>query len=208
MHGQISIWKNELVTPEQALVKADNPFTRKHAEVYVDYQARLAKAGAMDFDDLLMKTVQLFREYPEVLAHYQQRFQHVLVDEYQDTNMAQNEIALSLAAQSGQVTIVGDGDQCLPPGTMVTTPSGLVAIEDLVVGNEVVGTGGAACVEPGVVRHVQVGHYKGPVVTVTAGDVLTVRRITWCRQYSLHPLEASYLIPSRSRYQSWRASGR
>ena len=111
VHGQISIWKNELVTPAEALVKADNPFTRKHAEVYVDYQARLAKAGAMDFDDLLMKTVQLFREHPEVLAHYQQRFQHVLVDEYQDTNMAQNEIAMSLAAQSGQVTIVGDHDQ-------------------------------------------------------------------------------------------------
>lgn len=111
VHGQISIWKNELVTPAEALVKADNPFTRKHAEVYVDYQARLAKAGAMDFDDLLMKTVQLFREHPKVLAHYQQRFQHVLVDEYQDTNMAQNEIALSLAAHSGQVTIVGDGDQ-------------------------------------------------------------------------------------------------
>ena len=111
VHGQISIWKNELVTPAEALVKADNPFSRKHAEVYVDYQARLAKAGAMDFDDLLMKTVQLFREHPDVLAHYQQRFQHVLVDEYQDTNMAQNEIALSLAAQSGQVTIVGDHDQ-------------------------------------------------------------------------------------------------
>ena len=111
VHGQISIWKNELVTPAEALVKADNPFTRKHAEVYVDYQARLAKAGAMDFDDLLMKTVQLFREHPDVLAHYQQRFRHVLVDEYQDTNMAQNEIALSLAAQSGQVTIVGDHDQ-------------------------------------------------------------------------------------------------
>ena len=172
VHGQISIWKNELVTPTEALAKADNPFTRKHAEVYVDYQARLQKAGAMDFDDLLMKTVQLFREHPDVLAHYQQRFRHVLVDEYQDTNIAQNEIALSLAAQHQQVTIVGDGDQCLPPGTMVTTPSGLVAIEHLAVGDEVVGTGGAACVEPGIVRHVQAGNYKGPVVTVTAGDVV------------------------------------
>ncbi len=111
VHGQISLWKNELVTPAEAAAKADNPFTRKHAEVYADYQARLAKAGAMDFDDLLMKTVQLFREHPDVLAHYQQRFRHVLVDEYQDTNMAQNELALGLAAQSGQVTIVGDGDQ-------------------------------------------------------------------------------------------------
>ncbi|CAN5539224.1 DNA helicase PcrA [soil metagenome] len=110
-HGQISLWKNELVTPTQALAKADNPFGRKHAEIYSEYQARLQRAGAMDFDDLLMKTVQLFREHPDVLAHYQQRFQHVLVDEYQDTNMAQNELALALAAQHQQVTIVGDGDQ-------------------------------------------------------------------------------------------------
>ena len=82
VHGQISIWKNELVTPAQALVKADNPFTRKHAEVYVDYQARLAKAGAMDFDDLLMKTVQLFREHPDVLAHYQQAISNTQFDFY------------------------------------------------------------------------------------------------------------------------------
>ena len=111
VHGQISLWKNELMTPADAAASADNPFTRKHAEVYADYQARLQKAGAMDFDDLLMKTVQLFREHPDVLAHYQQRFRHVLVDEYQDTNQAQNEIALSLSAHHHQVTIVGDGDQ-------------------------------------------------------------------------------------------------
>jgi len=110
-HGQVSLWKNELVTPAMALARADNPFTRKHADIYAEYQARLRRAGAMDFDDLLMKTVQLFREHPDVLAHYQQRFQHVLVDEYQDTNMAQNELALALAAQHQQVTIVGDGDQ-------------------------------------------------------------------------------------------------
>ncbi len=172
VHGQISIWKNELMTPEQALVAANNPFSRKHAEVYRDYQARLQKAGAMDFDDLLMKTVQLFREHPEVLAHYQQRFRHVLVDEYQDTNTAQNEIALSLSAQHQQVTIVGDGDQCLPPGTLIRTPAGVTPIEKIAVGDEVLGTGGAASVEVGVVRHVQDGHYKGPVVKVTVGDVV------------------------------------
>ncbi|CAB5002880.1 MAG: AAA family ATPase [Actinobacteria bacterium] len=111
VHGQISLWKNELTTPDQAKAQADNPFTRKHAEVYADYQARLLKAGAMDFDDLLMKTVQLFREHGEVLAHYQQRFKYVLIDEYQDTNTAQNEIALSLSKGHQQITIVGDGDQ-------------------------------------------------------------------------------------------------
>ncbi|MGZ4738163.1 MAG: ATP-dependent helicase [Ilumatobacteraceae bacterium] len=110
-HAQISLWKNELITPQQAVERATNIFERKHADIYVEYQARLLKAGAMDFDDLLMKTVELFRTHPDVLAHYQQRFQHVLIDEYQDTNMAQNELALALAAEHGQITIVGDHDQ-------------------------------------------------------------------------------------------------
>ncbi len=73
--------------------------------------SRLQAAGAMDFDDLLMKVVELFRQHPEVLEKYQRRFQHILIDEYQDTNMAQNEIALLLAADHRQITIVGDGDQ-------------------------------------------------------------------------------------------------
>jgi DNA helicase II / ATP-dependent DNA helicase PcrA len=110
-HGQISLWKNELITPQQAVERAANIFERKHADIYTDYQARLLKAGAMDFDDLLMKTVELFRSHHDVLAHYQQRFQHVLIDEYQDTNMAQNELALALAAEHEQITIVGDHDQ-------------------------------------------------------------------------------------------------
>ncbi len=110
-HGQISLWKNELISPAQAVERATNIFERKHADIYVDYQARLLKAGAMDFDDLLMKTVELFRSCPDVLAHYQQRFQHVLIDEYQDTNMAQNELALALAGQHEQITVVGDHDQ-------------------------------------------------------------------------------------------------
>ncbi len=110
-HGQISLWKNELITPQQAVERAANIFERKHADIYTDYQARLLKAGAMDFDDLLMKTVELFNSHPDVLAHYQQRFQHVLIDEYQDTNMAQNELALALAHEHEQITIVGDHDQ-------------------------------------------------------------------------------------------------
>ena len=97
--------------PQQAVERAANIFERKHADIYTDYQARLLKAGAMDFDDLLMKTVELFRTHPDVLAHYQERFQHVLIDEYQDTNMAQNELALALAAGHEQITIVGDHDQ-------------------------------------------------------------------------------------------------
>jgi len=111
VHALISLKKNELVTPEQMADEAKNIFDRKHADIYAEYQARLQKAGAMDFDDLLMNVVRLFREHPQVLEHYRQRFEHILIDEYQDTNQAQNQIALLLAGGREQICVVGDQDQ-------------------------------------------------------------------------------------------------
>ncbi|MEM9040841.1 MAG: UvrD-helicase domain-containing protein [Actinomycetota bacterium] len=111
VHGLISLKKNELVSAQQMADEAANIFDRKHADVYAEYQARLQKAGAMDFDDLLTNTVRLLREHGEVLDHYRQRFRHVLVDEYQDTNQAQNEIVLLLGGEHHAVTVVGDSDQ-------------------------------------------------------------------------------------------------
>ena len=111
VHGIISLWKNELVDPDEAQRRAQNIFDRKHADVYAEYQARLLKAGAMDFDDLLLNAVRLFREHPDVLEHYRQRFQHILVDEFQDTNQAQNEMVLLLADGHRNVCVVGDSDQ-------------------------------------------------------------------------------------------------
>jgi DNA helicase II / ATP-dependent DNA helicase PcrA len=113
IHAQISQYKNDLVSPQQATDRAANIFERKIAEVYTDYQARLQKAGAMDFDDLLGVTVRLFRQHPDILAQYQRRFLHVLVDEYQDTNIAQNELVLMLGAEHRNVTVVGDSDQSI-----------------------------------------------------------------------------------------------
>ncbi|MEM9749132.1 MAG: UvrD-helicase domain-containing protein [Actinomycetota bacterium] len=111
VHGLISLKKNELVSAQQMADEAANIFDRKHADVYAEYQARLQKAGAMDFDDLLTNTVRLLREHGEVLDHYRRRFRHVLVDEYQDTNQAQNEIVLLLGGEHHDVTVVGDSDQ-------------------------------------------------------------------------------------------------
>ena len=111
VHAIISLWKNELVDPAEAQRRAQNIFDRKHADVYAEYQARLLKAGAMDFDDLLGNTVKLFREHPDVLDPYRRRFEHVLVDEYQDTNQAQNELVLLLADGHRNVCVVGDTDQ-------------------------------------------------------------------------------------------------
>ncbi len=111
VHGIISNWKNELVSPEAAADTAQNIFDRKHAEVFATYQARLKAAGAMDFDDLLANTVELLRTHPDVLEHYRRRFAHILVDEYQDTNNAQNQIVLMLAGGHHNVCVVGDTDQ-------------------------------------------------------------------------------------------------
>src|SRR5207248_364297 len=124
-----------------------------------EYQARLLKAGAMDFDDLLGNTVRLLREHPDVLEHYQQRFKHVLVDEYQDTNQVQNELVLLLGAEHRNVCVVGDADQCLPPGTLVDTRSGPRPIEDVAVGDVVSGTAGGRGVADGTVTAVRPGRY-------------------------------------------------
>ncbi|MCU1395253.1 MAG: pcrA [Ilumatobacteraceae bacterium] len=112
-HNVISKWKNELLFPNDALATSSTPMDRKHAEIYQEYQLRLLKAGAMDFDDLLTNTVLLFRQHPDILHNYQQRFQHILIDEYQDTNTAQNEIVMMLGAEHQNVTVVGDSDQSI-----------------------------------------------------------------------------------------------
>ena len=113
VHATISAAKNDDVGPEAYAERAEVIFERKIADVYREYQARLLKAGAMDFDDLLRNTVELFRTEPEVLEHYRRRFQHVLVDEYQDTNTVQNELVLQLAGEHHNVCVVGDSDQSI-----------------------------------------------------------------------------------------------
>ena len=111
VQASISAAKNDGLDPTQFIERAGSIFDRKIAEVFVEYQARLLAAGAMDFDDLLTNTVRLFREHPDVLESYQRRFRHVLVDEYQDTNHVQNEIVLALGAVHHNVCVVGDADQ-------------------------------------------------------------------------------------------------
>jgi DNA helicase-2/ATP-dependent DNA helicase PcrA len=170
VHAVISNWKNELVDPAMAAERAANIFDRKHADIYAEYQARLVKAGAMDFDDLLANTVKLFREHGDVLEHYRQRFEHILVDEYQDTNQAQNEMVLMLAGGHQNVCVVGDTDQCLPPGTMISIAGGAVPIERVAIGDFVCGTGGGAESMSGRVTHVHEGSFDGHVVTLTAND--------------------------------------
>src|SRR5438270_2939547 len=111
VHAVISQAKNDLVDFDTYNERATTIFERRIAEVYKEYQQRLLANSAMDFDDLLMVTVDLLRTNPDVLAHYQNRFKHILVDEFQDTNKAQNELVLLLGQEHRNVSIVGDQDQ-------------------------------------------------------------------------------------------------
>jgi DNA helicase II / ATP-dependent DNA helicase PcrA len=173
VHGYISLWKNEMTDPARAASEARDIFARKHADVYAEYQARLHKAGAMDFDDLLLNVVRLFREHPDVLEHYRQRFAHVLVDEYQDTNQTQNELVLLLAGSHHNVTVVGDTDQCLPPGTLISTPTGPRPIEHIEVGDEVLGVAQQSSAHVARVTYVHEGRFDDDVVSVgVAGSTL------------------------------------
>jgi DNA helicase-2/ATP-dependent DNA helicase PcrA len=110
--GVIGAAKAELIDFETFRENSSSdPFARRIAEVYTQYQQRLLAANAMDFDDLLMVAVNLLEASDVVRTGYQQRFKHVLVDEYQDTNKAQNRLVILLAAGHGNVCVVGDSDQ-------------------------------------------------------------------------------------------------
>jgi DNA helicase II / ATP-dependent DNA helicase PcrA len=169
-HSQISQAKNDLVFPDELAAKATTTSERKIADVYAEYQARLVKADAMDFDDLLVNTVRLFRLNPDVLENYQERFLHVLVDEYQDTNKAQNEMVLMLGQRHHSITAVGDSDQCFPADTPVATSTGTRPIGSLAIGDKVVGADGTSVPQLGTVSHVHRSPYDGPLVRVNLGD--------------------------------------
>jgi len=113
MKSVISKAKNELVDYESFADQGDGFFHEQVADIYRLYQQRLVEASAMDFDDLLMVTVELFAAFPEVLEHYQHRFRYVMVDEYQDTNRAQYMLVKQLTAIHRNLCVVGDSDQSI-----------------------------------------------------------------------------------------------
>ncbi|MFE8701318.1 DNA helicase PcrA [Cytobacillus sp. FJAT-54145] len=111
--GSISSAKNELITPEEYSKNAGGYFDQVVSDVYELYQKRLRKNQALDFDDLIMTTIQLFQRVPEVLEYYQRKFQYIHVDEYQDTNRAQYMLVKFLANRFQNLCVVGDSDQSI-----------------------------------------------------------------------------------------------
>lgn len=112
--NEISKAKDEMLTPQEMLKRAgyDN-LKQSVAKVYEIYQSRLKTADAMDFDDMLCKTVELFQNCPDILEFYQNQFKYIMVDEYQDTNKVQYKFVSMLAAKYGNICVVGDDDQSI-----------------------------------------------------------------------------------------------
>ncbi len=110
---QISRWKNDFVDAETALAMAENSLEQTQASLYREYQQYLLACNSMDFDDLIMLPVRLFRDYPEVLNSWQDRIRYLLIDEYQDTNTSQYELVKALCNIRQKLTVVGDDDQSI-----------------------------------------------------------------------------------------------
>src|SRR5689334_11363855 len=113
IHAQISNAKNQLVSPDEYTARVSSFYDQTVAEVYQLYQRRLHASNAVDFDDLIMLTVEVLERFPEAATRWQKAFRYVLVDEYQDTNHAQYRLLQLLAAQHRNVCAVGDPDQSI-----------------------------------------------------------------------------------------------
>ena len=113
IHNLISSAKNELVSAENYKLLAQGQAQEVAARVYPRYEALLREAGALDFDDLIFRTVRMFREYPEILQRYQEQFQYIMVDEYQDTNSAQYQVTKMLSQAHHNICVVGDDWQSI-----------------------------------------------------------------------------------------------
>jgi DNA helicase-2/ATP-dependent DNA helicase PcrA len=113
VRARISMAKNQMITPKKMRESGFDPTTERVAAVFEEYNARLRRANAMDFDDLLLNPLELFTKHPDILERYQYRFKYILVDEYQDTNRVQYRLINVLAAKSRNICVVGDDAQSI-----------------------------------------------------------------------------------------------
>src|SRR4051812_36990984 len=164
VQSQVSDAKNRLRDAEAYRQLVGSHFEQTVADVYELYERELLRMNAMDFDDLLVRTVNVLELFPEVRERYQSAFQHILVDEYQDTNHSQYRLLQLLAGERRNLAVVGDDDQCLVEGTLVTMADGSVLPIELVrVGDLVLSGVGGGRFEPARVTDVFRSHREEAV---------------------------------------------
>ena len=162
VHAAISRAKNELIEAENYPTATYRDEIVKR--VYGEYQKRLIASNAVDFDDLLVYTARLLEDLPAVRDKYATRFRHVLVDEFQDTNLAQYSLVQQLASFNKNIFCVGDPDQCFPAGTKIQTPIGEKKIENFKKGDNVIAASGRGSTMTSHVSHVGKRTFKGDLI--------------------------------------------
>ncbi|HET8708846.1 MAG TPA: UvrD-helicase domain-containing protein, partial [Candidatus Saccharimonadales bacterium] len=135
LSSAISSAKNDMVGPAEYAGQASTPVQHAAAKVYPLYQSMLKDAAALDFDDLINRTVHMLEAQPEILRKWQQQFRYVMIDEYQDTNLAQYKLVKLLTNQDNNIAVVGDDWQCLIPETSIETIDGIKAIKEVKKGD-------------------------------------------------------------------------
>ncbi len=201
--GEISRAKSDFVSPEEYANKAVGFFEESAAQIYPMYQDFLRENNALDFDDLIKLTVELFDANPNVLEYYQNKFRYVLVDEYQDTNRGQYLLVNALAQKHQNICVVGDDDQCLPAGTLVQTPNGTTPIEDLRWEDSVVAAAGQGKTLTAEVIGIHRKWYDGKLVKIATqnGSILraTPNHVLFSRLSNAPDLHHVYLMFRRAR---------
>lgn len=149
--------KIKIKNKRKNLSKEEKLETKKFEELskaYRKYDELKVQKGFLDFGDLIVKTLELFRTRKNVLVKYQKQFKYILIDEFQDTNFAQNELAKILVDKKQNITVCGDDDQCLPPTTKIDTPNGKIKIKNLKKGDSVVTAVGKGHLSLSQISHV------------------------------------------------------
>ncbi len=160
--GAISRAKNDLIFPDDYPTQTYRDEVVKR--VYKHYQELLKQSNAVDFDDLLLWTAHLLSDFPAVREKYARRFEHVLVDEFQDTNYAQYVLLKHLASVHNNIFVVGDPDQCIPAHVSIRTASGCKPIEDITRDDAVMAASGRGSILPSRVLHVGRRQFDGNLV--------------------------------------------
>jgi len=166
MLGKISKLKSELTGPSELAERAQERGEKMLVPIYLGYQKALQKNNALDFDDLITMTVELFQKSPQTLNRYQDTFKYILVDEYQDTNHAQYAFINLLAKKHRNLFVIGDDYQCFIPGTKIQTEKGLKKIEKIEVGDRILSPAGRGKSCLSIVKEVKKFNYSGEIFEI------------------------------------------
>jgi len=141
-------------------------FSSLIAEVWPHYEKTLKTEKALDFDDLLLKTAKLLKTDTEAREHYQKIWKYIHIDEYQDTNKVQYQIAKYLTGEGNNICVVGDEDQCLPSGTKILTPSGIKRIEEMTIKSQLTSSAGDGHISEQKVTNLKTRPFRGQIIKI------------------------------------------